>query len=97
MHYFVTYKNILRPQKSRSDYVNWLRRYWPVQQGWGAVSYHLWVSNEKTDHVLYCRYTVTDLDRWTASAASQHNEELVKALSRIIDMNRISIKIKADA
>ena len=93
MIYHVTYKNILKFQKNRADYLHWLETNWPRQKLWGATSYRLWSGREKDKRLLFCRYTVTDLERWTESASSPKNQNLIRQLSRIIDMDQISMKI----
>ena len=93
MSYLVTYKNVLRPHKNKSDYLQWLQHYWTVQRRWGATSYDLWSTEENNRRILFCRYTVSDLDKWTASAANPSCDRLVEDLSQIVDVNRMSIKI----
>ncbi len=93
MIYHVTYKNRLKSQKNRADYLSWLRANWQRQKKWGATSYRLWTGREKDRRFLFCRYTVNDLERWTESASSPKNRDLIMQLGRIIDMDHMSVKI----
>ena len=92
--YHITYKNVLRSNKERSDYEQWLHTFWPVQQRWGAKSFELWDSNGGNQHLVFCRYAVDDIDKWNESALSPEAEPLIKALDKIVDTNQLSIKIK---
>jgi hypothetical protein len=91
--YYITYKNILKPDKKLCDFENWLQAFWLVQQKWGAKSYKLWKSGDLKRRVLFCRYTVENLDRWNESAMSLEAEPLVRALGEVVDIYETSIKI----
>ena len=91
--YQITYKNILKGNKKRSDFMRWLKVYWPVQQRWGAKSVKLWNSNEGDKRVVFCRYTVENIDKWNRSATGPNAETLVRALDEIVDINRMAMRI----
>ncbi len=91
--YYVTYKNVLRPDKKREDFMRWLRIYWPVQQQWGARSSELWNGIDEDAKVLFCRYAVESIKRWNQEAVSPKAEKLIRELSDIIDIDQMSIKI----
>ena len=91
--YYVTYKNVLRSDKKRKDFVRWLKIYWPIQQQWGATSFKLWNGTGEDTGVLFCRYTVENLERWNRGALSPKAEKLIRELSDIVDIDRMSIKI----
>lgn len=88
--YEVTYKNVLRSDKNRSDYESWLKKFWPVQKDWGATSYELW----DDEQFIFCRYIVDNIDLWNEFATKPEAEPLVQALNRVVEMNRLSIKIR---
>ena len=92
MHY-VTYKNVLKTNKQKSDFMNWLQAYWPIVQNWGATSVKLWNRHEKGRQILFCRYTVKNLERWNKEAMSPKVGALVRALNDIVEMDQMSIKI----
>jgi hypothetical protein len=91
--YFITYKNILKTNKGQDDYIRWLLTYWPIQQEWGATSFRLWNSTQNNTDVLLCRYAVKNIETWNEKAASPEAKPLIQALSEIVDLNRMSIKI----
>jgi hypothetical protein len=91
--YHVTYKNILKSNKKRSDYMRWLKIHWPMQQKWGATSVKLWNSDEGDKRVVFCRYTVEDIYYWNRRAAEPEAKTLVEALSEVVDLDQMSVKI----
>jgi len=91
--YYVTYKNVLKSDKRKGDFMKWLKVYWPIQKRWGATSIKLWNSNEGNKNVLFCRYTVKNLDHWNQGAMGPESEALVRALGEVVDINQMSIKI----
>jgi len=86
----ITYRNIFRDEKDISDYRAWLDQHWPLQRSWGAMDYELW--QEELD-VICCRYKVRDIDAWNRRSSGPEAEELVNSLSRIVNLNRVSLKI----
>jgi len=90
---YITYRNVLKPNKNQDDFMNWFKVYWPVQQRWGATSVKFWNSQQDDKNVLFCRYTVESLDRWNQKAVGPESELLVKALGEVVDMDQMSIKI----
>ena len=91
--YFVTYKNILRANKKEDDFMNWLKVYWPQQQKWGATSVKLWNSTEGRQNVLFCQYTVKNIDQWNEKAVSPSARPLVEALDEVVETDKMTIKI----
>lgn len=91
--YYVTYKNVLRPDREFDDFKTWLETYWPIQKKWGATSFKLWHSREGENQVLFCRYTVENIDRWNQGVTEPEAETLVKALNEVVDIRRMAIKI----
>jgi len=92
MHY-VTYKNVLRADKQQSDFIKWLKTYWPIVKGWGAISVKLWNQKESGRQVLFCRYAVQNLDQWNSAAMKPAAGDLIQALDEIVELDQISIKI----
>ena len=95
--YHVTYKNILKSDKEWGDFMRWLKVYWPVQQRWGATSIKLWNSSEENQNVVFCRYTVENIDKWNQRAMGPEGETLIKELNEIVDINQMSMKITVPA
>jgi hypothetical protein len=92
MHY-VTYKNVLKADKQQSDFMNWLKTYWPIVKKWGAISVKMWNEKERGRQILFCRYAVKNLDRWNNAAMHPASADLIRALNEIVEMDQISIKI----
>ncbi len=93
--YQITYKNILKTDKKRSDFMRWLKVFWPIQQQWGATSVKLWNSNDGEKQVVFCRYTVENINQWNHEATSPEAETLVRALDEVVDIHRMGIKVTA--
>lgn len=89
----VTYKNVLKPSKKQDDFMDWLKIHWPQQQQWGAKSVKLWNTREGNRQVLFCQYTVENIDRWTEKAAGPSARKLVRSLGEVVEMDRMTIKI----
>lgn len=86
----ITYRNIIREEKNIEDYRVWMDAHWPLQRSWGAVDYELW---QEELNVICCRYRVRDIDTWNRRSAGPEAEELVHSLNRIVNLNRVSLKI----
>ena len=93
--YHITYKNILKSDKNRSDFMRWLKVYWPIQRKWGATSVKLWNSDEGDKKIVFCRYTVENIHMWNRKATGPEAETLVQALAEIVDVDHMSIKVSA--
>ena len=91
--HYVTYKNVLRADKQQSDFINWLKTYWPIVKKWGAISVKLWNQKERGRQILFCRYAVQNLDRWNNAAMRPAAGDLIQALDEIVELDQISIKI----
>ncbi len=91
--YYVIYKNVLRIDKQKSDFMNWLQAFWPILQNWGATSVELWNHHEKDRQILFCCYTVKNLNKWNKEAMNSKFGALVRALNDIVEMDQMSIKI----
>ncbi|MFC1502407.1 hypothetical protein ACFL6A_03245 [bacterium] len=91
--HYVTYKNVLRADKQQSDFINWLKTYWPIVKKWGAISVKLWNQKERGRQILFCRYAVQNLDRWNDAAMRPAAGDLIQALDEIVELDQISIKI----
>jgi hypothetical protein len=94
MHY-VTYKNILKEDKGKSDFMKWLKLYWPIVQNWGATSFKLWNQKERGRHILFCQYAVQNLEQWNNAAMNPSAGDLIRALSDIVELDKMSIRITA--
>lgn len=92
--YSVTYKNILKPDKKKADYEAWQKRVWAIQKKWGATSFKIWPENGKDERIIFCRYLVKDLNRWNTAAMSPEAEPLVRSLSDVVEIHRISLAIE---
>ena len=86
----ITYRNVIRDQKSLADYQAWMESFWPLQQAWGALAYELWQEGE---HCICCRYTVQNIDRWNRLSSGPEAEALALSLDRIVHLDRVSLKI----
>ena len=91
--YYITYKNVLKQNKDQHDFKRWLHDYWPIQQSWGATSFKLWNSTQNDSHILFLRYTVKNIDKWNQKAMSNEAWALNEALSKIVDIDQMSMKI----
>lgn len=91
----VTYKNILKKDKEWGDFMRWLKVHWPIQQTWGATSVKFWNEDEGDKNLVFCRYTVENIDQWNRNAAGPQAETLVQALNEVVNLNQMSIKITA--
>lgn len=94
MHY-ITYKNIMKENKRKSDFMKWLKLYWPIVQNWGAISVKFWNEKEKDRQILFCQYVVQNLEQWNNAAMNPSDGDLIKALSDIVELDQMSIKITA--
>ncbi|MCK5146597.1 hypothetical protein KAR48_07565 [bacterium] len=86
----ITYRNIFRDEMDIDDYEKWQAFYWPIQQSWGAVNYEIW---EEAAGKICCRYFVDDIDKWNRRSAGPDAEALVSSLNRIVNLDKISLKI----
>ena len=91
--YYVQYRNVFRANKGRIDFMKWLKVYWPVQKRWGATSVKLWNGRDQDENVLFCRYTVADLERWNRCVIGPDAVTPMQALAKIVDMDRMGMKI----
>jgi hypothetical protein len=73
--------------------MNWLQAFWPILQDWGATSVKLWNRHENGRQILFCCYTVKNLNRWNKEAMNSKIGILVRTLNDIVEMDRMSIKI----
>ncbi|MCD6116711.1 hypothetical protein J7K93_06840 [bacterium] len=73
--------------------MNWLHINWPELQKLGATSFQLWNSTEENEHVLFCRYTITDMKNWVKQSSRPKIENIVKPLSECVDIEKTSLKI----
>jgi len=93
--YQITYKNVLKSNKKLNDFETWLHHYWPILKTWSAVCAKIWISRDSEDKMVYCRYTIENLDIWNQQAMSQESEKLVEDLGSVVDLKKQSIKIHA--
>ena len=91
--YHVTYKNVLRANKREEDFMEWLKVHWPIQQKWGARSVKLWNASDGEKNILFCRYTVENLDQWNQAAMHPDSEAQILELNKVVDIDQMSIKI----
>ena len=92
--YSVTYKNILKSDKTLTDFQKWIESSWSIQQKWSAVSYQIWNGRQTGREVLFCRYLVSNIDRWNRGALSTEANRVMKSLGKVVDIDRISIQIR---
>ncbi len=93
MIYNITYKSILKPGKKSKDFEHWIKKYWSMQKTWGAISFKYWDTDQDDKHIFYCRYFVKNLDLWNESTIQPEAELAIAALSKIIDIDQMSINI----
>ncbi len=91
--YYVTYKNVLKANKKQKDFFHFLEQFWPVQQRWGAIHYDLWNILDQGRRIFYCRCTVPNIEQWNRCAMSPEGMHMNEALSKIVEMDQISLKI----
>jgi hypothetical protein len=91
--YKITYKNILKRDKTRIDFEKWIERHWPIHQKWGAKAVRIWSQQEKGIRILYCQYTVNNLKKWNEGALGPDAEITIQHLGKIVDLNQIAMKI----
>ena len=91
--YHITYKNTLRSEKNRNDFMRWLKVHWPLQQSWGATSVKLWNSDEGDKKIVFCRYTVENINMWNQMATGPDAETLVQALDEVVDISQMGVKV----
>jgi hypothetical protein len=89
----ITYRNVLKPEKTLADYQGWLKKFWAVQKSWGATSYEVWQTTQENENILFCRFIVNDVQEWNRRVSSPGSRHLVKSLGRIVDLDRISLTI----
>lgn len=73
--------------------MNWLKINWTELQKFGATSFQLWNSTENGEHVLFCKYTVNNMQRWIHHAPGPHAASVTHPLSDYVDMDKTSLKI----
>lgn len=93
MVYYITYKNVLKPNKKLDDFKMWLKNNWPTQKKWGAIAVKVWPQKGLNNRVVFCRYTIKNLDRWNKKNRGKHAEPLINTLNDLIEMDRLSLKI----
>ncbi|MCJ7812028.1 hypothetical protein MUP95_01750 [bacterium] len=91
--YNIIYKSILKPGKKCVDFAQWIKKYWPMQKNWGAISYKYWNTDQENKHILHCSYHIKSLDRWNQCTIQPEAEPAIIALSKIIDIDQMSMKI----
>ena len=94
--YYITYKNVLKAGKKYKDFTQWLGEYWDEQKKWGATSVRFWNNNYNKRNIIFCCYTVENLERWNHKTIQPEAEPSIIALSKIVDINQMSIKIGMD-
>ncbi len=94
--YYITYKNVLKAGKKYEDFTQWLGKYWNMQKNWGAKSVQFWNDNGKDKNVIFCCYTVKNLEKWNYQTIQPESKPAIIALSQIIDINQMSLKISLD-
>jgi len=89
----ITYQNVLKKEKNCCDFTQWIKTYWPVQKKWGALSV-VWWNEEKNDRrLVFCRYTVQNIDCWNRLAIEAASSDLTRALNNVVDLRQTCIKI----
>jgi len=91
--YYITYKNILKPNKKLDDFKSWLKTNWSIQKKFGATSVKVWPKKGKDKRVVFCRYTIKNLDKWNKRNMSKEADSIVQTLEDLFEMDRMSLKI----
>lgn len=87
----ITYQHHLKPGKTLQDFNNWMKRYWSVQQSWGAVQFKL--HNTKDSHnTVTCEYSVENVKKWICHAIGDHRAKWLKELEEISELRSITIR-----
>jgi len=93
MQSFITYRYVLKPGKSRGDYMNWLNINWSELQKLGATSYQLWNSTQDGERVLFCKYTINNIRHWVRQSSRPVMKDIIDPLADCVDIERSSLKI----
>ena len=93
--YSVTYQHHLKPGKTLQDFNNWLKRYWSIQQSWGAVQFKVHTAQVPKDTVT-CVYSVENVKNWIRHAIRDHQAEWLRELEEISELASITIKPELD-
>jgi hypothetical protein len=91
--YYVIYKDKLKQGKTMEDFKNWLRKYMPIQNDWGAIDFDVYKPIYGQSDVFYVRYSVESLDKWNNGLASPMGKRLIEAISDVIEISRVEVSI----
>jgi len=89
--YFVTYRNVLRPDRTLDDYRKGLKHVWPILQEWGATHIEMYQPLYDESGAFYSRYTVSSLDKWNESLRTHRFDEMLKHLADVIDLSQSQV------
>ncbi len=84
--YFVTYRNVLRADKTLDDYRKGLKHVWPILKEWGATHVEMYQPLYDESGAFYSRYTVDSLDRWNENLHSPRFDEMLRHLADVLDL-----------
>jgi len=91
--YYIIYKDKLKQGKTMEDFTNWLRKYMPIQNDWGAKDFDVYKSLYGPSDVFYVRYSVESLDNWNNGLQSPMGKRLIEAISDVIEISRVEVSI----
>ena len=84
---------MLKPNKKLDDFKLWLKDNWPTQKKWGAISVKVWPKKGLNNRVVFCRYTIKNLERWNKRNRDKHADSHINTLKDLIEMDHLSLKI----
>jgi len=91
--FFVTYRNVLQPNKTLDDYRNGLNNVWPTLQKWGAINAEMFQPLYDESGAFYTRYAVNSLDVWNENLMSQEFTRMLQHLADTIDLAQSEVEV----
>lgn len=87
--YVVSYQDEMLPGKGLDDLKAFVKKYWAVQQRWGAKSYRLLMPLFSETNVYFVEYDVESLDKWS-EGLEKEGAKLLTDLSKIVRMETVA-------
>ncbi len=91
--YYVTYRNVLLPDRTLNDYREGLAHVWPKLQSWGAANVEMYQTLYDESGAFYTRYTITSLDEWNKHLMSDEFSGMLTHLSHILDLGASDVEV----
>ncbi len=85
--YYVTYRNVLRPNKTLDDYRKGLQHVWPTLNSWGALGVEMFQELYDESGAFFTRYTIDSLDRWNQHVTSHEFDDMLEHLEHVLDLS----------